>query len=233
MAKPSPIRKQLAKQPQPRTNVCGSFFLLFVVTSVMHLFSCSSVVRSVSALGLALTLSACGSGGLDGLTGFMGGSQNSQPTPVPASTLGGISVDQLRADQLCPSIVVRDGTETLRSYAGEERNASTVRYQSQILDTVVECTPGAGQFGLSIGVAGRSLIGPQGEPATLDLPIRIVVLNTLTDEVVSSQVIPTSASIAPGTVSASFSLVNRDFFVPTPSLQSDYQILVGFDDAES
>ncbi len=191
------------------------------------------VVRSACALGLALTLTACGSGGLEGLTGFMGGNQDNRPTPIPASTLGGISVEQLRADQLCPAIVVRDGTETLRTYAGEERNASTVQYQSQILDTVVECTPGEGQFALSIGVAGRSLIGPQGEPATLNLPIRIVVLNTVTDEVVSSQVIPTTATIAPGTVSASFSLVNRDFFVPTPTLQSDYQVLVGFDEAES
>jgi hypothetical protein len=128
-----------------------------------------------------------------------------------------VPVEQLRADQLCPSIVVRPGTETLRLYAGEEETPSNVRYQSQILQTVVECTPGSGQFGLSIGIAGRSIIGPQGVPATLDLPIRIVVLNTVTSEILSSEVVRTQAIIEPPEVSATFTLVNRAFFVPQPA----------------
>jgi ABC-type uncharacterized transport system auxiliary subunit len=190
-------------------------------------------VRGACALALALTLAACG-GGIEGLTGLMGGgSQQTQVTRTTATTFGGVPVEQLRADQLCPSIVVRDGTETLRLYAGEEQTSSNVRYQSQILQTVVECTPGLGQYGLTIGVAGRSIIGPQGVPATLDLPIRIVVLNTATGEIISSEVVRTQAIIEPTEVSATFTLVNRAFFVPIPQRQADYQVIVGFDEAES
>jgi hypothetical protein len=189
-------------------------------------------LRSGAALGLAMTLAACG-GGMDGLTDMFGGgsSQQTRVTPTTATTFGGVPVEQLRADQLCPSIVVRPGTEILRLYAGEEETPSNVRYQSQILQTVVECTPGSGQFGLSIGIAGRSIIGPQGVPATLDLPIRIVVLNTVTSEILSSEVVRTQAIIEPPEVSATFTLVNRAFFVPQPQRQSDYQVIVGFDEA--
>ncbi len=230
---PSPRRVQLAKQPQPRVTsaacgyVCGDSVMRFLTKSNR------SLVRSASVLGVALALSAC-SGGMDGLTGLMGGgNQQAQVRPTTATSFGGVPVEQLRADQLCPSIVVRDGTETLRLYAGEERTASNVRYQSQILQTVVECTPGAGQFGLTIGIAGRSIIGPQGTPATLDLPIRIVVFNTITDEVISSEVVRTQAIIEPTEVSATFTLVNRAFFVPAPQRQADYQVIIGFDEAGS
>ncbi|MEM1284592.1 MAG: hypothetical protein AAGH43_04340 [Pseudomonadota bacterium] len=189
--------------------------------------------RAGSALALSLTLAACG-GGMDGITGLLGGGGGQNQTQISAAaptTFGGISVDQLRADQLCPSIIVRDGTETLRIYArADEPTPDQVRYQAQILQTVVECGTGPLQFGLSIGVAGRVIIGPQGGPATLDFPIRIVVLNTVTDEVISSEIVRADAVIEPTEVSANFTVVNRDFFIAIPERQADYQVIVGFDE---
>ncbi|MFK7791462.1 MAG: hypothetical protein AB8B88_02210 [Devosiaceae bacterium] len=199
---------------------------------MMRSFRPNVVLRSVGLFTVCLALSACGAGGMDGITGLMGGggSQQSQVRPVTANTFGGVPVEQLRADQLCPSIITRDGTETLRLYAGEERTPNTVRYQSQILQTVVECVPTPGQLGLSIGIAGRSLIGPQGSPAELDLPIRVVVLNTVTSEVLSSNVLRARAIIEPTQVSATFTAINRSLTIPLPERQSDYQIIVGFDE---
>lgn len=188
------------------------------------------VLKSAGALALALTVSACGSGGVGGLTSMMGGGQSAEPRRVTANTFGGVPVEQLRADQLCPSIVVRDGTETLRTYAGEERTPGNVRYQSQILQSVVECVPTPGQLGLSIGIAGRSIIGPQGTPAELALPLRVVVRNTVTDEVVSSNILPARAIIEPAQTSAVFTVVNRSLTIPMPDRQSDYQVIVGFDE---
>ena len=185
-----------------------------------------------TALGLALSLSAC-AGGFDGFEGLVGGSQSAQGArvqPVGATTLGGVPIQQLRADQLCPSILVRDGTETLRLYAGEDRTPNNVTYQAQILQTVVECTPGADQIALSIGVAGRALIGPQGNPASLDLPIRLVVLDTRTGDVYNSELQRVPAIIEPPEVSAVFTLVNRSFVIPMPQNQSDYRVEVGFDE---
>ncbi|GAB5508827.1 MAG: hypothetical protein Rhims3KO_02280 [Hyphomicrobiales bacterium] len=193
-----------------------------------------TILRSSAALGLAFALTAC-SGGMDALTGMMGGggSQQATVTPVTANTFGGVSVDQLRADQLCPSVVIQEGTEVLRLYSGEERNATTVRYQATILQTALECTAAAGQYGLTLGIAGRVLLGPQGSPASLDLPIRVAIVDTTTDDLLSSELIRATAVIEPTEVSATFTLVNRSFFLPTPNRQSDYQVLVGFDEAGS
>jgi hypothetical protein len=43
----------------------------------------------------------------------------------------------------------------------------------------------------------------------------------------------TQAIIEPTEVSATFTLVNRAFFVPQPQRQSDFQVIVGFDEADS
>lgn len=192
-----------------------------------------TILRSSAALGLAFALTAC-SGGMDALTGMMGGgSQQTTVTPVTANTFGGVAVDQLRADQLCPSVVIQEGTEVLRLYGSEERNATTVRYQATILQTALECTAAVGQYGLTLGIAGRVLLGPQGSPASLDLPIRVAIVDTTTGNLLSSELVRTTAVIEPTEVSATFTLVNRSFFLPTPSRQSDYQVLVGFDEAGS
>lgn len=192
-----------------------------------------TILRSSAALGLAFALSAC-SGGMDALTGMMGGgSQQTTVTPVTANTFGGVAVDQLRADQLCPSVVIQEGTEVLRLYGSEERNATTVRYQATILQTALECTAAVGQYGLTLGIAGRVLLGPQGSPASLDLPIRVAIVDTTTGNLLSSELVRTTAVIEPTEVSATFTLVNRSFFLPTPSHQSDYQVLIGFDEAGS
>lgn len=187
----------------------------------------------------ALALSACGGGGIESL---LGGGDTTAPTgpvaasttitPVGGSTFAGVSVDQLRADQLCPTLLVRDGTETLRLYNEHmDRSPASVRYQAQILQTAVECTPRNGQFALSIGIAGRVLIGPEGSPASLDMPIRVVVMDRVNNSVISSEIVRATAVIEPPEVSATFTIVNRSYFVPVPGRQSDYQILVGFDEA--
>lgn len=192
-----------------------------------------TALRSSAALGLALALSAC-SGGMDALTGLVGGgSQQATVTPVTASTFGGVSVDQLRADQLCPSVLIQEGTEVLRLYGGEEHNATTVRYQATILQTALECTTAVGQYGLTLGIAGRVLLGPLGSPAVVDLPIRVAIVDTTTGDLLSSELVRATATIEPTEVTATFTLVNRSFFLPTPTRQSDYQILVGFDEADS
>jgi hypothetical protein len=192
-----------------------------------------TLLRSSAALGLAFALSACG-GGMDALTGMMGGnSQQATVNPATPTTFGGVSVDQLRADQLCPSVVIREGTEVLRLYAGEERNGTTVRYQATILQSALECGSGLGQFSLSLGIAGRVLLGPQGSPASIDLPIRIAIVDTTTGDVLSSELRRTTATIEPTEVSATFTLVDRTFFLPIPNRQSDYQVLIGFDEAGS
>ena len=192
-------------------------------------------LRAALCLGVASLLAGCGSGGLEGMTSMLGGGGNQGATvsPVGPSTIAGVSVDQLRADQLCPTVTVRDGTETLRLYDPEmQQGPRAVRYQAQITQTAIECTPAGGQYGLTIGIAGRALIGPRGAPASLDLPVRIVVVDRRDGSVLSSELVRTTAVIEPTEVSAPFTIVNRAFFVPVPGQQTDFGVLVGFDNAE-
>ena len=191
-------------------------------------------LRAVPLVLAAGLLAGCGGGGLEGMTTMLGGGGAGGATvsPVGPSTIAGVSVDQLRADQLCPGVTVRDGTETLRLYDPDmAQGPSAVRFQAQILQTAVECTPAGGQYGLTVGVAGRALIGPRGAPASLDLPVRIVVLNRNDGSVVSSELVRTAAVIEPTEVSAPFTIVRSGLFIPVPARQADYTVLVGFDSA--
>lgn len=191
------------------------------------------LVRTFGAMGLSLALAGCGSGGVDALGGlFGGGDTGASVNPVTASTIAGVPVEQLRADQLCPRVIVRDGTGTLQLFdSSMEQGPRAVRYQAQIEQTAADCTPGAGQLALSVGIAGRVLIGPRGGPASLDLPVRLVVLNRIDGSVLSSQVIRTTAVIEPTETSARFTIVDRSIIIPTPQQRTDFGILVGFDEA--
>ena len=189
------------------------------------------VLRNTLFLLGALGLAACGSGGpVSGL----GSMFDRDPAPAASvstsNTIGGVSVDALRADLICPAAVVREGADTLRVYAdGMDGFGDGVRYQASIGQTAIECIPLPGTLTFNIGIAGRALLGPQGNPATLDLPIRIEVVDNRTGEAVSSNVTIARAVIEPPEVSALFSIVDRTVVVPRPQTRGDYSVFVGFD----
>ena len=52
----------------------------------------------------------------------------------------------------------------------------TVRYQFDIDNTARECNPlSDSQFSLKVGVSGRLLIGPAGQPGAYSVPLRVIV----------------------------------------------------------
>ena len=87
-----------------------------------------------------------------------------------------------------------------------------------------------GRLQLKVGVAGRVLIGPAGEPGTFTISIRIAVRNDTTQTAVNSQLVRVSASVAPSDTQAAFSYVTEPVSVPMVAHpDEDYTILVGFD----
>ncbi|MEM6615305.1 MAG: hypothetical protein AAF619_02115 [Pseudomonadota bacterium] len=136
------------------------------------------------------------------------------------------------SDQSCPIVRLRPGTQSVRRYApGRELDPQGVRYQATISEGVRECTITTETIAMNVGVGGRIVFGPEGEPGqTLSLPLRVAVVKGST--AVFSQLQPVSVVTNPGETSRPWSSVQRDIVVtrePGDNVE-DYQIIVGFDD---
>ena len=136
----------------------------------------------------------------------------------------------------CPSVEVREGTETLRTFrTGAGEAAEALVWQATLGKLAREChtlgadTNFAGSY--RVGAVGRLLLGPSGSPGTYQLPVRIAVVRG--DDVLDSRLTQVSVSIPPNEAQANFSVVIDDFKItrdPSDKL-SDLQIFVGFDPA--
>ncbi len=74
---------------------------------------------------------------------------------------------------------MRTGAATLMigSKPGEgEPNALDVRYQGSIIRTARECHINAGMMTMKVGIEGRIITGPAGGPGTVDVPLRVAVV---------------------------------------------------------
>ncbi len=74
---------------------------------------------------------------------------------------------------------MRTGAATLMigSKPGEaEPAALDLRYQGSIMRTARECHVNAGIMTMKVGIEGRVITGPAGGPGTVDVPLRIAVV---------------------------------------------------------
>ena len=74
---------------------------------------------------------------------------------------------------------MRTGAATLMigSKPGEgEPSALDLRYQGTIIRTARECHVNAGVMTMKVGIEGRVITGPAGGPGTVDVPLRIAVV---------------------------------------------------------
>src|SRR5262249_36193641 len=80
-----------------------------------------------------------------------------------------------------PGVEIRTGTATFiicnKPGEGEREPAALdLRYQASMIRTARECQVTAGIMNMKVGVEGRVITGPAGAPGTVDLPIRIAVV---------------------------------------------------------
>ena len=74
---------------------------------------------------------------------------------------------------------MRTGAATLMigSKTGEaEPTALDLRYQVTIVRTARECQVNSGIMTMKVGIEGRVITGPAGGPGTIDLPLRLAVV---------------------------------------------------------
>ncbi|HEY6025003.1 MAG TPA: hypothetical protein VIV34_12600 [Pseudolabrys sp.] len=183
------------------------------------------------ALGSTLLLAGCGSSNLFSTSALDLFSTSSKATTGDAAA-GGESV----TDVECPGVEVRTGAATLMigGKPGEgEPSALDLRYQGTIVRTARECHVNAGVMTMKVGIEGRVITGPAGGPGTVDVPLRIAVVQEgVNPKTITSKFAQVQVAIASAVDRVPFTHVDSDisFPMPQPAANIDaYVVYVGFD----
>jgi hypothetical protein len=187
-------------------------------------------------VGLAMTMALAGCGG---------GSSLSSPSSSPSisdrfsqlfgskSQAVGEAAPPPEDDLTCPAVAIRPGasTYTVGSTPGQPGSGTDVRYQATITRTARDCTLNAGQITARIGIQGRVIAGPLGAPPSVDVPLRVaVVQDGVTPKTIFTKAYTTNVAMsADGSVL--FSLVAEDVVYPAPvgAAGDAYVFYIGFD----
>lgn len=190
-------------------------------------------LRGALALAVAGTLlSGCGGG-------MFGDSSDSSPSMSDrfAQLFGSRSQAVGEAapvdNQLfCPPVRIRPGASTFAvGLPGKQASGADLRYQATISRTARDCTPNGDQITARIGIQGRVISGPAGSPATVEVPIRVaVVQGGVQERTIATKVYRTTVSMS-ATGNDPFSLVAEDIVypVPSPATVDSYIFYIGFD----
>jgi hypothetical protein len=114
---------------------------------------------------------------------------------------------------------------------GKQPVGNDLRYQATITRTARDCTRTGDQITARIGIQGRVIVGPAGNPPTVEIPLRVAVVQggvnekTIATKVYRTTVAMTEAGNVP------FSLVAEDMVYPVPpgAVGDSYIFYLGFD----
>ena len=151
-----------------------------------------------------------------------------------ASTSSSPSTQATQNSELtCPSVAIRYGASTLSvGLPGKPASGSDLRYQGTITRTARDCNLQGGQVTARIGVVGRVIAGPAGAPPTVDVPLRVaVVQDGAPEKVIVTKAVRTTVTMEGE--NTEFSLVAEDLTYPAPTEAANdkYIFYVGFDPA--
>jgi hypothetical protein len=184
--------------------------------------------RSLGAvLVLGSLLAGCASPSLPSFSSMFGSS-------TPAGGANASAANTLPSNFECPTVAVRSGASTLTSAAdGGEPTTTNMRYQVGINTTARECRGAPGNMvSIKVGVQGRVILGPQGVPGTVDVPIRYaVVFDGVPQRTVVTRLERISVTIPPDDTNVLFSHVvdGLEFPMPKGAEIDSYVVYIGFD----
>jgi hypothetical protein len=165
----------------------------------------------------------------DRFKSLFGGGKSEEPAEKPAAPAEGQSREP---DIFCPPVAIRSGASTYAvALPGKEPVGSDLRFQATITRTARECAINGGEITARIGIQGRVIVGPAGAPPTVQIPLRVAVVQGG----VSERTIATKAYQTTVTMSESgsepFTLVAEDLTYPAPSadVADNYVFYIGFD----
>src|ERR1700729_1882354 len=194
--------------------------------------------RTVLALATVALLSGCGGTTVNNPFSTAPPPQEDLPTITDRfdQLFGGrgkvaeTAADGTEAD--CPLVKIRAGASTYGvAPPGKQPVASELNYQATITRTPRDCrrTPN-GQIAARIGIQGRVIAGPAGAPETVEIPVRVAVVQAgVNERVLTTKVYRTTVSMTEA--GGAFSLVGEDllFNMPAQLTSDSFVLYVGFD----
>ena len=132
----------------------------------------------------------------------------------------------------CPGITVRSGASTLSKWATAEESAMNLRYQVGIGQTARDCRLNNGVVTMHIGIQGRVILGPQGQPGQIEVPVRLAVVHEgAAPKAITTKLERVTVTVQPDSTNAIFTLVDNEISFPMPRGGDidDYVVYVGFD----
>ena len=135
-------------------------------------------------------------------------------------------------DLSCPPVSIRAGASTYAVAApGKQPVGNDLRFQATITRTARECSINGSEITARIGIQGRVIAGPAGAPQTVQVPLRVaVVQGGISEKTIATKAYQTTVTMTEGG-SEPFTLVADDLVYPAPSgaVADNYVFYIGFD----
>ena len=132
----------------------------------------------------------------------------------------------------CPPVSIRAGASTyLVGAPGKQAVGNDVRFQGSITRTSRDCTINSGQITARIGIQGRVIAGPAGAPETVEVPMRIaVVQGGVNEKTIATKAYRTTVTMTEDG-STPFTIIADDIVYPAPppAIGDAYIFYIGFD----
>jgi hypothetical protein len=193
-------------------------------------------LRIAPALAVAgALLSGCVGGSLFGASSDSSpsiGSRFSQLFGSKSQAVGETAPPPVDNELSCPPVSIRAGASTYAVAApGKQPVGNDLRYQATITRTARDCTQTGDQISARIGILGRVIAGPSGSPETVEIPLRVAVVQSgVQEKTIATKVYRTTVSMSEAS-SVPFSLVAEDLVYPVPpgAIGDSYIFYIGFD----
>jgi len=158
---------------------------------------------------------------------FATAGEASEPRPV-------VNTQQANVD--CPLIDIRQGAGTLTippPPPDGSNDAMSLKYQGTFVRAARDCKVVAGQLVMKIGVQGRVIVGPAGGPGSVEVPLRLAVVDQApsASKTILTKLIVIPVTVASDDAGALFTHIEDNFAFPLPSSAEldNYIVYIGFD----
>src|ERR1700738_1293114 len=153
--------------------------------------------------------------------------------PAQGASQGAAPVaSEPQTDLTCPPVSIRACASTYAVAAHcKQPVGNDLRFQATITKTARDCNLNGGEITARIGIQGRVIAGPAGAPSTVEIPLRVaVVQGGVQEKTIATKVYRTSVTMTE-TGSEPFSLVAEELGYPAPAgaVGDSYIFYIGFD----
>ena len=152
------------------------------------------------------------------------GASSSAGEPIAPPTTGPVYIAGK-----CPLVVIRDEGAIYKTYAGGAKDdASQLAYQASLVQGTRQCTTDGTALNMTVVVQGRLVAGPMGSAGSVNLPIKVSVMDGQT--VLYSDTTNYQAAIPAGEGSAQFLYTDNKIHV-TGGAAGFVSVYVSFEQA--